>query len=164
MSDERYNSILTAEDCNTDVNAETGVLDQSMMNSRQPDNCGETTLLNQSMNGNYYSYGEPQVTSQLGARDQLIRLNTGETFEIQPNAVLNMGRIPTNQICVLNNPSVSGLHAQLISTGAMCMISDNRSTNGTFVNDDRLVPSVMTALNSGDYVTLGNEIFQYWRT
>lgn len=52
-----------------------------------------------------------------------------------------------------DDPSVSGLHARLVIIGAEYMLADNKSTNGTWLNDVRVSEPVH--LRDGDRIRLG---------
>lgn len=80
--------------------------------------------------------------------------NPGETFELNKD-VLTMGRDVTNDI-VLADPEVSRQHARIKRTPGGYVLEDLGSTNGSFVNGERLVsPRV---LNPGDLVGLGEDV------
>ncbi|MFP3855215.1 MAG: FHA domain-containing protein [Anaerolineales bacterium] len=80
--------------------------------------------------------------------------NPGETFELEKD-VLTLGRDVTNDI-VLADPEVSRQHARIKRTPGGYVLEDLGSTNGSFVNGERLVsPRV---LNSGDLVGLGEDV------
>lgn len=69
-----------------------------------------------------------------------------------------VGRRATNDI-VLTDPYVSGQHALLEITGDTIQLTDLGSTNGTFVNGNRLTPNVPTSLEAGVAITLGQNQF-----
>lgn len=56
---------------------------------------------------------------------------------------------------------VSRQHARLLRKGDDWMIEDLSSTNGTFVNDERVSPSQPTPLNSGDSVRCGQLVLTF---
>lgn len=64
---------------------------------------------------------------------------------------VTIGRAPDNVIQI-DDPSVSGRHAQLHQVGEICILQDLDSTNGTRVNDE-VVTSV--ALRVGDRIRFG---------
>ena len=72
------------------------------------------------------------------------------TFPLPGNA--RIGRAGHNDV-VINDPSVSGSHAEIRVAGSQWSIEDLGSTNGVFVNDK---PVTTTALNTGDTIRLGN--------
>jgi len=67
--------------------------------------------------------------------------------------VIAIGRDKTNDI-VLDNPAVSRFHAKIEEIGNHTFyIDDLKSTNGTFVNDGKVV--WRSGLNDGDVITVG---------
>ena len=132
------------DDCDYDPYGDTGVL------SRGGSNIPPTAQL---------SYETVEMTEPFR---ELLRLNTGDRFRIFNNSCLVMGRATgIVHIFVDNNPSVSNQHVQINCIGGVCSVVDLHSRNGTFVNDRRLIPGVAVIMNSGEYLTLGNEIFQF---
>jgi len=70
---------------------------------------------------------------------------------------LIIGRANTANLSIDHN-SVSRQHAKILSTDGKSRIFDLGSTNGTFVNDERVDES---ELRNGDLVRIGNVIFKY---
>jgi serine/threonine protein kinase len=68
---------------------------------------------------------------------------------------ITIGRASTNQI-VLHDPSVSSRHAIIALKDQGYWITDTGSTNGTMLNQQRLVPHVPSQLRPGDSIRLGN--------
>lgn len=62
---------------------------------------------------------------------------------------------------VMNNNAVSRLHADIITKNCCYFIKDNNSTNGTFVNGDRIQSNVEFEIFDGDAITLANEEFSF---
>ncbi len=71
--------------------------------------------------------------------------------------VLNIGRLPSNDL-QLRDPSVSGHHAKIITIHGTSFLEDLRSTNGTYVNGERVVKCV---LRDGDQITIGRNRIRY---
>ncbi len=73
--------------------------------------------------------------------------------------MLFVGRTPDNDI-VLPNKMVSKLHAYFcqVPGSEIMQLVDMNSTNGTFVNNWRLPPSVKTNLKDADVISFGPEI------
>ena len=69
-------------------------------------------------------------------------------------AVIGRRQGPYRQL-LEQNRYVSGVHAQLIydSQSGWCIV-DKNSSNGTKLNDEQLKPECMTALRSGDTVSI----------
>jgi hypothetical protein len=72
----------------------------------------------------------------------------------------NIGRSPQNQL-ILNDPQVSKVHAQIHPQGQNHIVVDLRSANGTFVNEQRLLPNTAHLLRVGDRVRFGQTVFTY---
>lgn len=68
---------------------------------------------------------------------------------------LTIGRDSSNSVAI-NDAEVSRKHARLTFQGGKFVIDDLGSTNGTFVNGQRLVGPVV--LKAGDVVSLGEQI------
>ncbi len=56
----------------------------------------------------------------------------------------------------VNNPEVSRKHAKLTFLNGNFVLDDNRSTNGTFVNDIRIV--IPTKILNGDIIKFGGQV------
>lgn len=69
----------------------------------------------------------------------------------------NIGRLPDNAV-VIDNPAVSGHHARLVPEGEQHFLEDLHSTNGTFVNGQRITRQ---ALADGDVVLVGKHKLIY---
>lgn len=60
-----------------------------------------------------------------------------------------------------NTTTVSRIHAYFACGEDECWITDNRSLNGTFVNDVQLKKGASQKLNDGDVITLSDETFVF---
>src|SRR5512142_488823 len=78
----------------------------------------------------------------------------GATFSLQGDQLV-IGR-DTSSAIAINDAEVSRKHARLNYQGGKYVIEDLGSTNGTFVNGQRLVSPVV--LKSGDVISLGEQI------
>ena len=65
---------------------------------------------------------------------------------------VTIGRDPSNQI-VVDHPSVSAHHAVLLRTGASYSLKDLNSTNGTWINWDRVTDA---ELKDSDTIRFGS--------
>lgn len=80
--------------------------------------------------------------------------NPGETFSITEDSI-TIGRDVTNDV-VVADAEVSRQHARINRTPGGHVLEDLGSTNGTFVNGERLVaPRVLSA---GDLIGLGENV------
>jgi hypothetical protein len=73
-------------------------------------------------------------------------------------AVIHLGRGSSNDI-ILQDSQVSRQHAELSQQGDQFVIRDLGSTNGTYVNDERVVGS--RPLRPGDRIRIGDTILAY---
>lgn len=71
---------------------------------------------------------------------------------------VKIGRLLSNQI-VINDASVSKIHASIFEEKGSLFIEDHSSTNGTFVNGKKI--NAPTILVPGDKVVLGNYPFDW---
>ncbi len=70
---------------------------------------------------------------------------------------LRIGRSPASDI-LLDDPSVSRRHAQVVHRGGRTVLLDDRSLNGLFVNGDRVGEA---ALSDGDAIMIGHVSLRY---
>jgi pSer/pThr/pTyr-binding forkhead associated (FHA) protein len=68
--------------------------------------------------------------------------------------VTTVGRGEENDLC-LDDVKASRLHAELRVTGDKLEVVDLGSTNGTFLNRERLAPNLPRALTPGDELHFG---------
>src|SRR5579875_3463291 len=70
------------------------------------------------------------------------------------SSVITIGRAPDNQLA-LQDPQASSHHAEIHPAGPAYSITDRGSTNGTFVNEQRIAPQMPHILNMGDRTGIG---------
>ncbi len=68
-----------------------------------------------------------------------------------------IGRTPDNDIRI-DTEFISRHHAVILMSGTMTVLEDLNSTNGTFVNGERIS---RCTLRAGDRVTIGKSEFRY---
>jgi pSer/pThr/pTyr-binding forkhead associated (FHA) protein len=78
----------------------------------------------------------------------------GETFPLEGDQLV-IGRDASNSIAI-NDAEISRKHSRLSFQGGKYVLEDLGSTNGTFVNGQRLAGPVV--LKPGDVVSLGEQI------
>lgn len=79
-----------------------------------------------------------------------------ESFALEGDQIF-IGANGSNDIC-LDVPSVSGRHAVITRTSAGLAIADLNSTNGTYVNGNRIQQQAV-ALVPGQEIRLGLAVF-----
>lgn len=75
-------------------------------------------------------------------------------------ALLMIGRAPDNQL-VINDPKASSHHAEIRPSVQGYSITDLGSTNGTFVNKQRLDRYIPHLLNGGERILIGDMTFTF---
>jgi pSer/pThr/pTyr-binding forkhead associated (FHA) protein len=75
---------------------------------------------------------------------------TGRTFDLK-SAKTTVGRVPDNDFQI-GEGSVSSHHAELLLQGKDVLVKDLDSTNGTFINGERVTEAVLKA---GQILRLG---------
>ncbi len=83
----------------------------------------------------------------------------GETYALTEE--LSVGRAPGCAVVLDNDTFVSQVHARLFRRGRETYVEDLGSTNGTFVNGDRITE--VTRLRRGDRVQFGNTVAEITR-
>jgi hypothetical protein len=83
----------------------------------------------------------------------------GEAYPLTEE--LSVGRAPGCAVVLENDTFVSQVHARLFRRGRETYVEDLGSTNGTFVNGERI--SEVTRLRRGDRVQFGNTVAEITR-
>ncbi len=78
------------------------------------------------------------------------------SIHFEDKTAIQIGRDPSNDV-VLDSPTVSHFHAQIEKVGQRYRVRDLRSTNGTFVNDQRVEGDVW--LQPNDVIRIGRNLF-----
>jgi pSer/pThr/pTyr-binding forkhead associated (FHA) protein len=86
---------------------------------------------------------------------------TGHTFTLGMDPVIVGRESPTARF-VIADPAVSRRHAQISRQGEGYVIEDLNSTNGTFINAQRVVGAV--PLTPGDLIELGTAVTLSYET
>jgi pSer/pThr/pTyr-binding forkhead associated (FHA) protein len=87
----------------------------------------------------------------------LVPINTGEAPYKYADPEVMIGRDQSNEL-VIEDETVSARHARLSYHHKQWWLEDLQSTNGTFINDERV--HLPTVLITGDDLRLGKVIFQ----
>jgi hypothetical protein len=73
---------------------------------------------------------------------------------------LIVGRHKKTADILLNDPTIGKLHAELICEKETYYLRDLNSVNGTFINEERLMPYEMKAISSGDHIKFSTIIYE----
>ncbi|MDO4176415.1 MAG: FHA domain-containing protein [Bacillota bacterium] len=94
-------------------------------------------------------------------RALFVREEDGARFYMESD-VVTLGRMGGGADCIVSEEKTVGRkHATFYSRDGRYFILDNESTNGTFVNDNRLSSGVATEITSGDKITLAKTVLQF---
>jgi len=104
--------------------------------------------------------GSNETAPAQAAAANLVQMNTGKAFAIPEGTELIIGKGSQANI-IVSNPIISRAHAKISFHGGVCTIQDLGSKNGTFVGDQKLPNGGSAIVPNGEYITLGNEIFQF---
>ena len=115
---------------------------------------GETTVLNAGA-------GETTVLSSAVNLGTLTKAKTGDVIAINKETFVIGKERNSVDYCISDNTSVSRKHAIISSHGGAVYIKDNKSTNGTSVNDVRVSPGQEAKLADGDKIRISDEEFIY---
>ena len=77
---------------------------------------------------------------------------------------LTVGKLRGCAEFVIDNPSISRLHARFFSdtSGMTTLMKDLNSTNGTYLNGRRLNPNETVSIREGDEIGLGQLVFEMY--
>ncbi len=89
----------------------------------------------------------------------LHRHDTGRNFRIEEGQVVTLGRAFDNSVLV-DDASVSRHHAAIRWKDGGIFVIDLNSTNGTFVNGEKLEENYFYRLDYADEVKIGNIAFK----
>lgn len=98
----------------------------------------------------------PQITYPY-----LIRKNSFDRMDIN-KPVFRIGKERSYvDYFVANNNAISRIHADIITKNNYFFVKDENSTNGTYVNGNRLSPNEEVQVFDGDIITFANEEFEF---
>ena len=106
-------------------------------------------------------YSEEKTTF-LGANDKnpiLKNLGTGDVYEVTSNP-FTIGKSQTCNL-VIADKVVSRHHAEVVQYGDKYFIKDLSSTNGTFINGNKLMADTDVELKDGQEIIFANKKFVY---
>ncbi|KAL4335490.1 hypothetical protein GQ457_07G042970 [Hibiscus cannabinus] len=78
-----------------------------------------------------------------------------DAFEIA-SSLVTVGRLPEKADVAIPVATVSGVHARIQKKGGNLLVTDLDSTNGTFINDQRLRPGVVYKVPPGSFLIFGD--------
>ena len=97
---------------------------------------------------------KPLAVAAAGDRRATLLAKDGRVIPIT-DTVFTVGRRPGNLLCITDDQFISGMHAELVWRNGETFVVDKNSTNGTFVNDQKLSPGSEMIVNNSDRVKFG---------
>ena len=85
-----------------------------------------------------------------------------QVFDVEP-LPFTIGKLEGYANAVINVPAISRLHARIYAgdSSGTYQIEDLNSTNGTFVNEQQILPYTKVPLHEGDVIRLADEEFEF---
>lgn len=80
---------------------------------------------------------------------------TGGEFSVHNGQTLSIGRDISSDVAIVDS-KVSRNHASIIAYNGKVVIVDHNSTNGTFVDDEKITPSTEIELSAGSRIVIGD--------
>ena len=80
---------------------------------------------------------------------------SGGEFSIRDGQKLSIGRDISSDVAIVDS-KVSRNHASIVSRGGKLFIEDHNSTNGTYLNGEKLSPATETELKIGSKFSVGD--------
>lgn len=91
----------------------------------------------------------------------IVRYKTGETFVVNQNSYIIGSAADSVDYCITRSHSISRKHACIMKFEDGYYIQDLDTTNGTYVNDIRVMPGRYMKLDPGNIIRLAEEEFEY---
>jgi hypothetical protein len=95
--------------------------------------------------------GDPFAVPSLSLH---VQTDDGRMIELEPGDRLIVGRTPDSPLSTVCGDNISFRHAEIYVSGESAFIVDTNSTNGTFVDGERLVPGMPRLLTGSVSVHL----------
>ncbi len=90
----------------------------------------------------------------------IVRKSNGEKITVNTSD-FSVGQGATSNYVVTGNTAVSRNHARIVTRNGQYYIIDNQSTNGTYIDDVKLVPNMETEIVSGQKLRFANEEYEF---
>ena len=98
---------------------------------------------------------DPYAGGGMSGASRAVISGAAGTFPINPGMEVNVGRDGARCQVLLQEPRVSAVHSTLKFEGGQLQVRDGGSNNGTYLNGNRLPPSVYTPVPPGSMLRFG---------
>lgn len=111
------------------------------------------------VDGDSLSLGDPNAThfTYIENEQEYLAGSSRQVFDFDEGASLTIGRAPNNDIVLQEETTASACHAKIRRIKGACWITDLGSTNGTWINGDRVKSSKVL---SEDIVFVGSSMLR----
>lgn len=104
---------------------------------------------------------QTRKNARINAKSSMPRLEVGGNSKMLSNKAFSIGRDKSNQL-IIGDPKVSRFHAVVSFRDGEAYIKDSKSSNGTFVNGERVNPDRATKLKNGDKIKVGTTVIVFY--
>ncbi|MBQ8502740.1 MAG: FHA domain-containing protein [Clostridia bacterium] len=115
----------------------------------------------------YYRDGMTVLLSEPVEKKKVLfvleRISTGERVPVKEKGLKVGSNEKYVDWCLSENKAVSSYHALFSCNSSNCCVRDNMSTNGTYINGNKIEPFEEYPLSNGDEVSIADEVFNFIR-
>lgn len=150
---------IIASGLNADAEPETNMDPATIPEAGNDDETGSTVELTAGMNVVPDTEEDNKASNAPKAMPYIVRVNTGERVMIN-KAVFKIGKANRGvDFTISGNGAVSRVHAIIYQREDGCYLKDNKTTNSTYVNGQKLAENQEVLLKNDSEIVLGDEDF-----
>lgn len=150
---------IIASGLDADAEPETNMDPATIPEAGNDDETGSTVELTAGMNVVPDTEEDNNASNAPKAMPYIVRVNTGERVMIN-KAVFKIGKANRGvDFTISGNGAVSRVHAIIYQREDGCYLKDNKTTNSTYVNGQKLAENQEVLLKNDSEIVLGDENF-----
>ena len=150
---------IIASGLDADAEPETNMDPATIPEAGNDDETGSTVELTAGMNVVPDTDEDNKASNAPKAMPYIVRVNTGERVMIN-KAVFKIGKANRGvDFTISGNGAVSRVHAIIYQREDGCYLKDNKTTNSTYVNGQKLAENQEVLLKNDSEIVLGDEDF-----
>lgn len=150
---------IIASGLDADAEPETNMDPATIPKAGNDDETGSTVELTAGMNVVPDTEEDNKASNAPKAMPYIVRVNTGERVMIN-KAVFKIGKANRGvDFTISGNGAVSRVHAIIYQREDGCYLKDNKTTNSTYVNGQKLAENQEVLLKNDSEIVLGDEDF-----
>ena len=132
--------------------------DAEFLNNSNYNQENHMPIVNENYNGETVIIKRPKLPEKPYLKEK----DGEEVIEINKNSIL-IGRMENFVDFVINSSAIGKIHAEILQEGEDYFVMDCNSRNGTFINDNRIVPNTKNKIDSNDLLRFANKEFIFLR-